>query len=108
MFFDENLSSRLIALLATSYPQSTHVDLVGLTGAPDAARWDHARSHDLVLVTKDEDFHRLSVFRGFPPKVIWIRIGNCPTGDIASLLQRSVRDVVAFVEHDEAGFLALG
>ncbi|MFS6827439.1 DUF5615 family PIN-like protein [Cyanobium sp. ATX-6F1] len=30
--------------------------------------WDHARREDVLLVTKDEDFLRLSVSRGFPPR----------------------------------------
>jgi predicted nuclease of predicted toxin-antitoxin system len=40
-----------------------------------------------MLVTKDEDFHRLSVLKGMPPKVVWIRVGNCTTRDVARLLR---------------------
>ena len=29
-----------------------------------------------MIVTKDEDFHHLSVLRGAPPKVVWLRTGN--------------------------------
>jgi predicted nuclease of predicted toxin-antitoxin system len=36
------------------------------------------------LVTKDEDFHRLSVLRGAPPKVVWLRVGNCTTRDLCA------------------------
>ena len=61
-----------------------------------------------MLVTKDEDFHRLSVFRGFPPKVVWIRLGNCATGDVAALLAQHRETIGAFLEHEDAGFLALG
>lgn len=61
-----------------------------------------------MLVTKDEDFHRLSVVRGFPPKVVWIRLGNCTTADVATLLERHQPAVVAFVMHPEIAFLALG
>src|SRR2546422_6085470 len=39
----------------------------------------HARDHGLVIVTKDENFHRLSVLLGPPPKVMWVRLGNCST-----------------------------
>jgi len=61
-----------------------------------------------VLVTKDEDFHRLSVFRGFPPKVVWIRLGNCSTGEVAALLAQHRATIAAFLAHEDAGFLALG
>jgi predicted nuclease of predicted toxin-antitoxin system len=79
-----------------------------LEGATDAVVWAHAARAGFVLVTKDEDFHRLSVFRGFPPKVVWLRIGNCSTADVARILRASRAQIEAFVRHEEAGFLALG
>jgi len=60
-----------------------------------------------VIVTKDEDFHRLSVLHGPPPKVIWIRLGNCSTDDVIRLLRMRHDEVEGFVEHEEASFLAL-
>jgi len=70
LLFDENLSGRLVDALLDIYPGSAHIEQVGLRGAPDLAIWDHARVHGHVLVTRDEDFHRLSVLRGFPPDVV--------------------------------------
>jgi len=70
--------------------------------------WGRAAKDGFVIVTKDEDFHRLSVLLGPPPKVIWIRLGNCTTADIARLLRFRADDVVAFAEETEAVFLALG
>lgn len=108
LLFDENLSHRLVEALADVYPESAHVEHVGLRGAPDRAIWEHARVQGQVLVTRDEDFHRLSVVRGFPPKVVWIRLGNCTTRQVAELLRTGAADVAAFLADDEAGFLALG
>jgi predicted nuclease of predicted toxin-antitoxin system len=108
LLFDENLSARLARMLADAYPGSTHVHDAGLGGASDEAVWGHAAAHDFILVTKDEDFHRLSVLRGAPPKVIWIRAGNCATADIARLLRFRAEQVARFAEHDDATFLALG
>jgi predicted nuclease of predicted toxin-antitoxin system len=76
LLFDENLAARLVAALADIYPDSVHVGAVGLLGASDFAIWQHARENGLVLVSKDEDFHRLSVLFGPPPNVIWLRLGN--------------------------------
>ena len=61
--------------------------LVGLAGHSDEVVWQHAIDLGCVLVTKDEDFHRLSVLKGMPPKVAWIRVGNCTPRDVASLLR---------------------
>ena len=94
--------------LAGAYPESAHLRDVGLEGASDAAIWTYAAEQGFVLVTKDEDFHRLSVIRGFPPKVIWIRLGNCTTAEVAELLAGNRGAVVDFVSHPELAFLALG
>lgn len=85
-----------------------HLADVHPAGAGDRRVWDYAAAHGYVLVTKDEDFHRLSVFRGFPPKVVWIRLGNCSTGAVAALLEQHRTTIAEFLAHEDAGFLALG
>lgn len=80
---------------------------IGLAAARDRAIWAYAAVNGFVLVTKDEDFQRLSLLEGAPPKVVWIGLGNCSTADVERLLRSRRRDVVQFVEHSEATFLAL-
>ena len=77
LLFDENLAARLVAELGVLYPGCTHVGDQGLASGSDRAIWQHARDHGLIIVSKDEDFQRLSVLYGAPPKVIWIGLGNC-------------------------------
>lgn len=89
------------------YPASAHVGDLGLLGAPDRTIWQRAKDGGFVLVSKDEDFHRLSIFHGPPPKVIWIRLGNCSTEDIIQLLRERRGEIEDFVTHQEAAFLAL-
>lgn len=108
LLYDENLSARLVAALSDVYPDSAHLADAGLLGAPDGAVWDYAATGGFVLVTKDEDFQRLSVVRGPPPKVVWVRLGNCATADVARLLRLRYDDVARFVAHEDAAFLALG
>ena len=108
LLFDENLSPRLSRALAATYPASTHLIEVGLEGAADTAVWEYAAREGYVLVTKDEDFHRLSVFWGFPPKVVWVRLGNCSTEEVVALLEQHRAAIAAFVAHEDAAFLVLG
>lgn len=108
LLFDENLAPRLVTALADLYPGSAHVRNVGLEGSADLSVWEHAAAGDFLLVSKDEDFHRLSVLRGFPPKVVWIRLGNCSTLDVEQLLRRRFEQLVEFAAHEEAAFVALG
>ena len=108
LLFDENLAARLADEVADIYPGSSHILTQGLGGAGDRAIWDRAAAEGFALVTKDEDFHRLSILLGPPPKVIWIRLGNCATADVARLLRVRVDEVRAFSEQSETAFLELG
>lgn len=108
LLFDENLAERLVRDVADIYPASSHVLALRLGGAADEVIWARAADEGFVLVTKDEDYHRLSVIRGPPPKVIWVRLGNCATEPIARLLRARAQEVRAFIAHPEAAFLALG
>lgn len=108
LLFDEHLSEQLCQQLRDLFPGSLHVRQCEAGGASDAAVWELARDRGCVLVTKDEDFHRLSVLRGAPPLVVWLRIGNCRTEDIVHLLRDRRADIEAFGQQDEATFLVLG
>jgi predicted nuclease of predicted toxin-antitoxin system len=105
---DHNLSPRLLGLLADLAPGSLHVRDVGLASADDPAVWSYARAHGLVIVSKDSDFHQMSFLLGHPPKVVWVRLGNCSTDAIAQLIRTHAQSIAVFVADGDAGFLALG
>ena len=86
LLFDENLSHRLASLLADLFPDSVHVRDIGLKASDDIQVWDYAKSNDLIIVSKDSDMHDRSFLYGYPPKVIWVRLGNCSTSDVEKLL----------------------
>lgn len=106
LLFDENLSPRLVGGLADMFAGSVLVRYVGLARATDAAIRACAGDHGLTIVSKDSEFHQMSFVWGPPPKVNWIRRGNCTTADIGALV-RSNRDVILASGADpEAAFLA--
>jgi predicted nuclease of predicted toxin-antitoxin system len=70
LLLDENLSPRLVKLLADAYPGSVHVSEAGLRGAADQRIWEHARAAGYTIVSKDDDFRQRSLFEGTPPKVV--------------------------------------
>ena len=107
LLFDEQLSEDLSHLLHDIFPDSLHIRQIGASGATDATVWQLAVDHGCLLVTKDEDFHRLSILLGSPPKVVWVRLGNCGTEDVAQLLRERRADIQRFAEQDEATFLGL-
>ena len=105
LLFDQNLSQRLVPALADIFPDSSHVRNVGLGRADDDAVWQYATVHGFAIVSKDSDFHQLSFVRGHPPKVVWIRRGNCSTDEVESLLRQYEQDLRAFDRDPYASFL---
>lgn len=107
LLFDQNLSPRLVSMLSDQYPGCAHVGSHALDLATDEAVWMFARTHGYTLVTKDSDFHELSLLRGAPPKVVWIRRGNCSTQQIEAILRKHASDIQSLIESPEADFLLL-
>ena len=107
MLGDANISRRLIPRLSGTFPDSTHVALLGLGDATDDEIWRHALDHGFAIVSKDEDFHQRALVSGPPPKVIWVRLGNCTTSDIEQAIQDGHDTIMAFLEDEAASFLAL-
>jgi len=107
LLFDQNLSPRLVEPLADLYPNSVHVSTVALGSAFDVEIWEYARQRDYVIVSKDVDFSELGVMRGFPPKVIWVRRGNCSTQELEKLLRDSYDPIRALCDDSETGILTL-
>lgn len=107
LLFDQNLSPRLVDRLADIYPNSIHVETVGLGTGLDRDVWEYAREHDYIIVTKDVDFSELGLLLGFPPKVIWIRRGNCSTRDIEMLLRENYDSIKALSDDPDMGILTL-
>lgn len=107
LLFDENLSRRLVPALESAYPDSRHVDQVGLHGRPDYDIWRHATDHGFTVVSKDDDFRQMSFLHGAPPKVIRLAVGNAGTQAIAKLLLLRQAEVEAFVADAQASLLIL-
>ncbi|MDJ0601390.1 MAG: DUF5615 family PIN-like protein [Crocosphaera sp.] len=107
LLFDQNLSPSLVNRLTDLYPQSNHLYLMGLDREDDNIIWEIAKQENYIIVTKDSDFNELLILKGFPPKIIWIRIGNCSTNVIESLLKDNYQAILAFSQDNNMGIIAL-
>ena len=58
-------------------------NVIGAENVIDAAIANKVKY--VVALSDHSDFNELLILRGFPPKVIWIRLGNCSTKTIESL-----------------------
>jgi predicted nuclease of predicted toxin-antitoxin system len=95
LLFDENLSPKLPRLVADLFPGSLHVRECGLLGRPDEEIWDYARANDFTLVSKDSDFQQRSLLYGHPPKLVWLRLGNCTRPQLRQLITAREKDIHA-------------
>lgn len=55
LLFDQNLSARLVGLLADLFARSLHAGQVGLERADDDAIWHFAKDRGFVIATLDSD-----------------------------------------------------
>ena len=106
LLFDAMLSPSLTSAVRELFPESLHVLEVGLQSS-DSAIWDFAKANGFAIVTKDNDFQGRAEVFGSPPKVILIRIGNCRSRVIESLLRMSLSDIQAFQADLELYLLVL-
>jgi predicted nuclease of predicted toxin-antitoxin system len=107
LLLDENLSPRLLEPLSSLYPGSQHVTDCNLGGADDNAVWEYAKTNGFAIVSKDSDFTERSILSSNPPKIIWLRIGNCSTLEIEKLLRTAHELIRNFIENDDETCLLL-
>jgi predicted nuclease of predicted toxin-antitoxin system len=65
-----------------------HVLDVGLAGGPDSAICRYAEAHELIIISKDEDFFYLASQTGSKIKLIWVRLGNCRKAALLATFER--------------------
>ena len=106
LLFDQNLSPRLSRSLADLFPKSAHVRDIGLRDAPIEI-WAYAKLHGFVIITKDTDFEEWHLLSGWPPKVIWIAIGNSKVDEIEALIRHHSATIQTFFQDPEKGYQVL-
>jgi len=95
-------------LLADANPNSAHVRDCNLKKATDAEIWEYAKADGYAIVSKDSDFRERSVLWGRPPKVIWLRVPNCKSAEIARILLGARTRVKESIEGEKETCLLLG
>ena len=74
----------------------------------DEKVWAYAAEEGFTILSKDADFHHMSLVRGFPPKVIFLKVGNCATDRILMLIRRHGQDLEDFHDDEDASLLIIG
>lgn len=104
---DENLSFRLKALLEPAFPGCRHVANFGLLQADDTVIHARAEAEGLALISKDDDFRGLIERLGPPPKLVFLRLGNATTREIAAAILANQDQIRAFLASTDASILTI-
>jgi predicted nuclease of predicted toxin-antitoxin system len=67
----------------------------------------YAAANGLAVVTRDDDYVHRSALRGPPPKVIWVALGNCTTGQVESLIRWRAEEIRDFLSSPTEALLEL-
>ena len=110
LLFDANISYRAVKGLADIFPNAYQVRDLSLDKATDRQIWDYAKENYYTIVTFDSDFYDLTLLLGFPPKVIWLRLGNTSTGNLIKIFKENqglIQEFIETVEYCNIGCLEL-
>jgi predicted nuclease of predicted toxin-antitoxin system len=107
LLFDENISFRIVRGVLPHFPDSQHTkDIVpALTG--DHSIFKFAKENDFTIVTFDVDFQHIQMMNGFPPKIIWLRLGNTSTLDVLNRLLEKSKIIIQFINNEDSGTLEI-
>lgn len=107
LLFDQNLSPKLAKYFEASFNASQHLQDIGFDASEDHAVWEFAQKNGFTIITKDSDFNNLVSYLGFPPKVIWLRRGNCSTKIIQKIIIENLDTIKAFINDTDNGILSI-
>jgi predicted nuclease of predicted toxin-antitoxin system len=69
---DENLPDSLKIWSSNNFLHVTKIS----KSISDSSIWKYALEKNLIIITKDSDFHERILYKSPPPKVILLRLGN--------------------------------
>ena len=108
LLLDANISWRLTKTLKPAFDEVLHVDSIELTQPPkDIEIWDFAKERDAIIVTNDDDFYKLSLLKGFPPKVVILRTGNQANNFLSELITKHKSDIENLYCSEDCGILEI-
>jgi predicted nuclease of predicted toxin-antitoxin system len=109
LLLDANLSWKLVSLLKDHFGECIHADNISELEFPakDTKIWQYAKDNGYTVITQDNDFANLLVMKGFPPKIILLKTGNCRKKFTADLLIRSKQVIEELLTSEQYGLLEI-
>ncbi len=99
LLFDQNISFRIVKEMEVLFPKSKQVCDLGFENTSDLNIWNFAKENNFTIVTFDADFYDISLLKGIPPKIIWLRTGNTSTKNLEKLLKNNFELISDFIDN---------
>ena len=107
LLLDANLSWRMTAVLAEHFGECVHVNKTDLPRpAKDIEIWNYAAVNGYTIATQDADFLNLFETKGFPPKIILLRVGNIDVKTAEKIFLQAKSSIVG-LENSDYGLLEI-
>src|SRR5882672_11241466 len=107
LLFDQNLSPWLCGAWKIASRNPFMFAKLAFVKRPTSRSGTMLFLHEFVIVTKDADFRQRSFLEGFPPKIIWVRLGNCSTKTVEALIRKRISEIHDFLRDGRPSFLGL-
>ena len=106
LLFYQNISFRVVGLLKELFPEAKHVKEFDLQFASDRHIWNFAKENGYDIVTFTSDFYDLVTLYRHPPKIIWLRLGNTSSQNLARIFSGHFEVITSFLTDDNYKDLA--
>jgi predicted nuclease of predicted toxin-antitoxin system len=101
LLFDANLSWRLAAALSGPFGECVHVNRTELPKpASDTEIWNYAAQNGCIIVSQDTDFLNFLETKGWPPKLVLLRMGNMSRDEAAAILLQAKAQIEDLDKND--------
>jgi predicted nuclease of predicted toxin-antitoxin system len=107
ILLDQNLSFKIKKEIKDVFSEVKHVSDTTLSDTDDLNIWRYAKINDFSIIKFDSDFIDISTIYGFPPKIIWLRMGNSTTVKVVQIIRNNQFLITEFLSNHENGCLEL-
>jgi predicted nuclease of predicted toxin-antitoxin system len=97
LLIDNDLSVNIPQEVEPFFQGSKHVTEVGLDRLTDKQIFHYAGKNDFIILSKDKDFYHLINTYGPPPKIVWLRVGNCNNRLLIETIVKNCPSIIEFI-----------
>ncbi len=108
LLFDANISWRIIKILNSYFPNIKHAkDIEIVQPAKDIDIWSFCKHNNYTIITHDDDFEKIVLTKGSPPKAIILKTFNKNTLELSNLIINKKQEIEDFILNKEQSILEI-